>query len=121
LKPVSGFEWVFDIGPTWLAATNPKAPSATDHYRQITYAPLTEKDLAELRKALALLGPAPAILQRDVLRFNLLTSWGAEKQIFLLPPGKEDAGNVLGFECVNGCHDLKRDAWFFAVRPLARQ
>ena len=120
LKPIGGTYWVFDVGPTWLAAANPNGPSSADHYRQITYAPLSKVELAALRQALAAMNPDPAVLQRDILRFELKTSWGKEKQLFLLPTMAKGE-NVLGFECVNGCHDLKRDGWFFVVRQPAGQ
>ena len=120
LKPIGGADWLFDIGATWLAAANPKGPSSTDHYRQIAFAPLSKAELAALRQALAAMNPDPAVLQRDILRFELKTSWGKEKQLFLLPSVAKGE-NVLGFECVNGCHDLKRDGWFFVVRQPAGQ
>ena len=120
LKPVGGAYWVFDIGSTWLAATNPKGPSPTDHYRQIAFTPLSKAELAALRQAMAAMNPDPAVLQRDMLRFTLMTSWGKEKQLFLLPPMAKGE-NILGFECVNGCHNLKRDGWFFVVRQPAGQ
>lgn len=119
LKPLDGFAWMFDQGPEMLIATNPHNPSASDHYTALTYRPMASDEVASLRKELAKLDPDPAVLTRPILRFDLVTSWGSHKQIYLLPP-PDDAPpdtRTLGMECSHECRPVETDPWFFSVVP----
>jgi len=119
LKPVDGSNWVFDTGATWLSASNPKGPAQTDHYTELANKPLSQPELAALRSALSTLKPAPEVLTRNILRFAVTTSWGAHKEIYLLPPpdGAGADARTLGMECIHGCRPIDKDPWFFTIAP----
>ena len=117
LKPVNGYQWVFDQGAQWLTATNPKRPSKDDHYTAIAYKPLSPDELAALRAELAKLQPRPEVLMRPILRFSVSTSWGAEKEIYILPPSDGSDAPALGMECIHSCRPIETDPWFFAIVP----
>ena len=116
LKPVDGYQWVFDQGPMMLSATNPKAPSKDDHYTALDFKPLSVNELASLRVELAKLQPNPEVLTRPVLRFAVATSSGENKEIYILPP-TNGVAHVLGMECVHGCRPIQSDPWFFTIVP----
>jgi hypothetical protein len=102
-----------------LSAANSEGPSESDHYTDLSYKPLGSAELTGLRAELAKLHPAPEVLTRNILRFALTTSWGAQKEIYLLPP-PADAGpdsRTLGMECIHACRPIDRDPWFFTIVP----
>ncbi len=116
LKPLDGYQWFFDQGPMMLSATNPKAPSKDDHYTALDFEPLGPAELASLRVELAKLRPNPEVLTRPILRFAVATSYGENKEIYLLPPS-DGAAHVLGMECVHRCRPIESDPWFFTIVP----
>ncbi len=117
LKPLNGDTWVFDQGATWLGAANPKGPSETDYYTQLSYRPLTSDEATALRSELAKLHPDPSVLTRTILRFSVRTSWGGQKEIYLLPPppGAGGEAHTLGMECIHACRPIDKDPWFFTI------
>jgi hypothetical protein len=118
LKPIKA-AWMFDQGALWPSAGKPSAPSKTDHYTALAYKPLGADELAALRAELAKLHPAPDVLTRSILRFAVNTSWGAQKELYLLPP-PDAAGpdaRTVGMECIHGCRPVDKDPWFFTIVP----
>jgi hypothetical protein len=121
LKPVAGYQWVFDAGPMWLAATNPASPSRTDHYTELTLDPLEQAQVEGLRAELRKITSRQAILEMEMIRLSVETSWGAHKQIYLLlpPAGAPPDERVLGMECVDNCLPIDEDPWFFTIAPIS--
>jgi hypothetical protein len=119
LKPVGGYTWIFDQGPMWLSAANPRGPSKDNSYTELSYKPLSPEELTALRAELAKLGPDPSALTRSILRFAVTTSWGARKEIYLLPPpsGAGADAHTLGMECIHACRPIDKDPWFFEIVP----
>ncbi|HEX4739110.1 MAG TPA: hypothetical protein VH331_16280 [Allosphingosinicella sp.] len=120
LKPIDGSAWVFDQGPMWLSAANARGPSKDDHYTELSYKPLSRDEITALRAELAKRGPEPSVLRRDILRFAVTTSWGAHKEIYLLPPpvGAGADARTLGMECIHACRPIDKDPWFFTIVPV---
>jgi len=119
LEPLNGDSWMFEQGSMMLSAANEDGPAESDHYTELSYKPLSPQDLAGLRGELAKLKPAPEVLTRNILRFKVVTSWGARKEIYLLPP-PEGAGpdvHTLGMECIHECRPIDKDPWFFTIVP----
>ena len=60
-----------------------------------------------------------AVLRRPILRFSVSTSWGEEKEIYLLPPqdGAPKGTRTLGMECIHHCRPIETDPQFFVVVP----
>lgn len=119
LRPVNGYSWVFGQTETWLSATNPHGPSKADSYTELSYKPMSTDELAALRTGLATLHPDPSVLTRSVLRFAATTSWGARKEIYLLPPPDDASADAhtLGMECIHACRPIDKDPWFFVIVP----
>lgn len=118
LKPIKA-AWMFDQGALWPSAGKPSGPDKTDHYTRLEYKPLGADELAALRAELGKLNPASDALTRNILRFAVTTSWGAQKELYLLPPS-EGAGpdaRTLGMECIHSCRPIDRDPWFFTIVP----
>jgi hypothetical protein len=110
---------MFEQGGMMLSAANSEGPSESDHYTELSYKPLAPKELARLRADLASLKPAPEVLTRSILRFAVTTSWGAKKEIYLLPPpdGAGSDARTLGMECIHACRPINKDPWFFSIEP----
>jgi hypothetical protein len=119
LKPTDGTQWVFDSGAMMLSATNPQSPSPGDHYTAIAFSPMSDADVTTLRTDMKTLNPEPDVLQRGILRFEVATSSGDHKQIYLLPPAKDapKGAHVIGMECIHHCQPIGQDPWFFAIVP----
>ncbi len=120
LRPVDGYSWVFDRGAVmWPSATNPSSPSKDDYYKALAVKPLSSDEVASLRAELAKLHPETAVLRRPILRFSVSTSWGEEKEIYLLPPqdGAPKGTRTLGMECIHHCRPIETDPQFFVVVP----
>jgi hypothetical protein len=119
IGPLDGYAWMFEQGSMWLTSTNPKAPSKDDHYTEIAFKPLSPDELKSLRAELAKLNPNPDVLTRPILRFAVTTSWGAHKEVYLLPPpdGAAPDAHTLGMECLQGCRPITEDPWFFVIVP----
>ncbi len=121
LKPVDGYAWVFDVGATWLTSTNPKSPAPTDHYTRLATDPLSDAQVAKLRVELRKLTPNPTLARREFIRLDVTTSWGENKQVYLVLPEKDAPADevVLGMECIKNCLPIESDPWFFKVMPVA--
>ncbi len=121
LRPVPGYRWQFPEGTMWLSATNPKAPSAEDHYVELAVIPMTPRGVSAVRAELHKITQEPAVFLRDIIRMDVTTSWGEHKQLFLLvpPAGAPPEARVLGMECIHYCIPIDKDPWFFTVLPDA--
>lgn len=121
LKPVDGYAWVFDVGATWLSATNPHGPSKTDHYTRLVVDPLRQAEVDRLRAELNKLTPNPTLARREFIRLDVETSWAARKQIYLVLREKDGPPDehTLGMECIHNCVPIDKDPWYFSIEPTA--
>lgn len=127
IRPVDGYELIFDTGPRWMWSSNARSSAPSDHYASLTLEPLSEAELESLRRELReyaqrFRSPTifqPSILERTTLRLSALTSSGWRSQIYLFVPPEGSSQDVLGMECARGCLPARGTGRFFTVTPLA--